>query len=371
MALVIEYFTPEHHGSWQDLRPDKSSPTICSPWLEALPLLLDRSRRTSRNAPLLSASLRTLGYSIVCKGYEDSTRSQWDICRAEYYAKAAQSLNRELTEGTGVCDESAAAIMCLIMAELLIPTSREGWIAHVRGIGRMMELCGPRSFTKPISQQLFMAFCPLIIVEACLSRQDTFLSSYEWQTIPFSLHEAPPFQMLLGHGSVLPSLLRKLQSLHLFSDEVKGSMAQNILTGLLTTLQELEAWEHSMQSAVQGPLFWPRAACPTQQTVNDSVQLSLWFSSLPVATSLSYLWAFRAVCYKQIAHLLSSDLAPPSCRDRALACLNLPGIKDCQKKSLAFHSMICQSIPYFMQYEMKFYGAASVTLPLMLTQMVL
>lgn len=177
--------------------------------------------------------------------------------------------------------------------------------------------------------------------------------------------------MLLGHGSVLPSLLRKLQSLHLFSDEVKGSMAQNILTGLLTTLQELEAWEHSMQSAVQGPLFWPRAACPTQQTVNDSVQLSLWFSSLPVATSLSYLWAFRAVCYKQIAHLLSSDLAPPSCRDRALACLNLPGIKDCQKKSLAFHSMICQSIPYFMQYEMKFYGAASVTLPLMLTQMVL
>ncbi|KAJ5596040.1 hypothetical protein N7450_002498 [Penicillium hetheringtonii] len=326
VALVIEYFTPEHHGSWQDLRPDKSSPTICSPWLEALPLLLDRSRRTSRNAPLLSASLRTLGYSIVCKGYEDSTRSQWDICRAEYYAKAAQSLNRELTEGTGVCDESAAAIMCLIMAE---------------------------------------------IVEACLSRQDTFLSSYEWQTIPFSLHEAPPFQMLLGHGSVLPSLLRKLQSLHLFSDEVKGSMAQNILTGLLTTLQELEAWEHSMQSAVQGPLFWPRAACPTQQTVNDSVQLSLWFSSLPVATSLSYLWAFRAVCYKQIAHLLSSDLAPPSCRDRALACLNLPGIKDCQKKSLAFHSMICQSIPYFMQYEMKFYGAASVTLPLMLTQMVL
>lgn len=177
--------------------------------------------------------------------------------------------------------------------------------------------------------------------------------------------------MLLGHGSVLPSILRKIQSLHLFSDEVKESLAQNILADLFITFQELDAWEHSMQSAVQGPLFWPRTACPAPQTVNDSLQMSLWFSSLPVATSLIYLWAFRAVCFRQIGQLLSSDLVPASCRDTALACLNLPAIEDCQKKTLAFHSMICQSIPFFMQDEMKFYGVASVTLPLMLTQTVL
>ncbi|KAI3011150.1 hypothetical protein CBS147346_1351 [Aspergillus niger] len=61
--------------------------------------------------------------------------------------------------------------MCLCLAEWLVPTSREGWIAHIRGIGRMMEMCGPESFARPVSHQLFIGFRPLVILEACISRQ--------------------------------------------------------------------------------------------------------------------------------------------------------------------------------------------------------
>lgn len=179
VALVIEYFIPEHYGFQQTPLPDETCSAICSPWLEVLPLLLDRSRST----PLLSVSLRTFGYSIICKGDQGPTRSRWDICRTQSYAKAVQYLKHRLAEADGVCDESAAAIMCLCIAEVgfslfvsnaqetsftendkwLIPTSREGWVAHIRGIGRMMELCRPESFTKPISQQLFVGFRPLIV----------------------------------------------------------------------------------------------------------------------------------------------------------------------------------------------------------------
>ncbi|BAE56810.1 unnamed protein product [Aspergillus oryzae RIB40] len=116
-ALVTEYFAPEPHGRWQDFRVDQSPSATASPWLEVLPLLLDRSRSTSRGASLLSASLKTLGYSIASKGGNGSTRSQWEISRAEYYSKAVHCLKHDLNEGTGVCDESAAAIMCLSMAE--------------------------------------------------------------------------------------------------------------------------------------------------------------------------------------------------------------------------------------------------------------
>lgn len=53
------------------------------------------------------------------------------------------------------------------------------------------------------------------------------------------------------------------------------------------------------------------------------------------------------------------------------ACLSVSGIEDCQKRVLDFYSMICQSMLYFKQDEMKFCGVASVTLPLRVTQTVL
>lgn len=91
-ALVTQYFIPEHYGPGQGVQ------SICGPWLEVLPLLLDRSRST----PLLSVSLRTLGYSIICKGNKVSTCCQWDLCRAESYSKAVHVLKHRLTEAEGV-----------------------------------------------------------------------------------------------------------------------------------------------------------------------------------------------------------------------------------------------------------------------------
>lgn len=90
-----------------------------------------------------------------------------------------------------------------------------------------------------------------------------------------------------------------------------------------------------------------------------------------MATALTYLWAFRAVCFSQVAQVLSFDQALASRTDWIWTCLDISGTQNCREKAHAFHTMICQSIPFFMQDKMKFYGAASVTLPLMVTQTVL
>ncbi|GFN17056.1 Zn(II)2Cys6 transcription factor domain-containing protein [Aspergillus tubingensis] len=235
-ALVTEYFTPYFNGQEQYGRPKKHFSTLCSPWLETVPLLLD----TSRSTTLLSVSLRTLGYSIIAKGNRDRRRSQWDLCRAESYTKAVHSLSNKIAEDDGGCNESAAAIMCLCLAEWLVPTSREGWIAHIRGIGRMMEMCGPESFTGPIAHQLFIGFRPLVILEACISRQDTFLSSVEWQTIPFAFHEPSPLQTLLSHGSILPSVLRRVQTTDSLPLNERGPLCEGVIAELINTLQELD-----------------------------------------------------------------------------------------------------------------------------------
>ncbi|RDH21190.1 hypothetical protein M747DRAFT_349721 [Aspergillus niger ATCC 13496] len=364
-GLVTEYFTPQYYSQEQYVRTDGHCSTLCSPWLETVPLLLD----TSKSTPLLSVSLRTLGYSIITKENRDRRSNQWDLCRAQSYTKAVRSLKNKITEDDGGCNESAAAIMCLCLAEWLVPTSREGWIAHIRGIGRMMEMCGPESFARPVSHQLFIGFRPLVILEACISRQDTFLSSHEWRTIPFALLEPSPLQTLLSHGSILPSILQRVQSIDSLPLKDRRSECQSILADLINTLQELDIWEQSLQAAINGPLCWPITTCSSPARANSAVEGSLWFYSLPIATSLTHLWAFRAVCFSQIAHLLSSD---PTLRTEAMrTCLNVSEMEDCRQQTFAFHRMVCQSMLYFKQSTLRFYGAAAVTLPLRVTQMAL
>ncbi|RAK90225.1 hypothetical protein BO79DRAFT_262873 [Aspergillus costaricaensis CBS 115574] len=362
-ALVTEYFTPDYNSQERYGRPKQHFSTLCSPWLETVPLLLD----TSRSTTLLSVSLRTLGYSIIAKGNRDRRRSQWDLYRAESYTKAVHALSNKIAEDDGGCNESAAAIMCLCLAEWLVPTSREGWIAHIRGIGRMMEMCGPESFTRPIAHQLFIGFRPLVILEACISRQDTFLSSVEWQTIPFAFHEPSPLQTLLSHGSILPSILRKVQTTDSLPLNERGPLCEGVLAELINTLQELDKWERSLQATINGPLCWPITSCPSLPRSSSAVAGSLWFYSLPVATAMTHLWAFRAVCFSQIAHLLASN--PALFTDAIRICLNVSGIEDCHQQTVAFHRMVCQSMLYFKQGTLRYYGAASVTLPLRVTQM--
>lgn len=128
-------------------------------------------------------------------------------------------------------------------------------------------------------------------------------------------------------------------------------------------------WEQSLQAAINGPLCWPITKCSSPARTNSAVEGSLWFYSLPIATSLTHLWAFRTVCFSQIAHLLSSD--PTLCTEAMRSCLNVSGIKACCQQTSAFHRMVCQSMLYFKQSTLRFYGAASVTLPLRVTQMAL
>lgn len=113
-GLVTEYFTPQYYSQEQYVRTDGHCSTLCSPWLETVPLLLD----TSKSTPLLSVSLRTLGYSIITKENRDRRSNQWDLCRAQSYTKAVRSLKNKITEDDGGCNESAAAIMCLCLAEV-------------------------------------------------------------------------------------------------------------------------------------------------------------------------------------------------------------------------------------------------------------
>lgn len=180
--------------------------------------------------------------------------------------------------------------------------------------------------------------------------------------------------MLLSHGSVLPSLSRKIRTLYSVPWEERVSAAQNILAALVNTVQGLDKWERSLQATTSGPLVWPtKAVRPTLRRTSNEVEMDssfLWFPSLPVATSLTHLWAFRAVCFSQLAQLLSLDLISSAELERIRTCLDVSGVEDCQEQTVVFHSMIYQSLQYFMQDEMRFYGTESVTLPLRVAQMV-
>lgn len=165
----------------------------------------------------------------------------------------------------------------------------------------------------------------------------------------------------------MPSILRRVQTTDSHPLNDRGHLYEGVLAELINTLRDLDKWEQSLQATINGPLSWPVKPFPSQPRSDGAVAGSLWFYSLPVATAMTHLWAFRAVCFSQIAHLLSSD--PALFTDAIRICLNVSGIEDCHQQTVSFHRMVCRSIPYFKQGTLRFYGAASVTLPLRVTEM--
>lgn len=62
------------------------------------------------------------------------------------------------------------AILIGVALQVMVPTSKEGWMAHVRGVGELMRLSGPKVFSSGVPYKLFVGFRPLLVSEALYIR---------------------------------------------------------------------------------------------------------------------------------------------------------------------------------------------------------
>lgn len=161
-------------------------------------------------------------------------------------------------------------------------------------------------------------------------------------------------QQLLSNASKIPSLLERF-------DVITGSGRQADLVVIETlwqdfrnTLESLQAWESAQYLQAPSPLFWTRL---TPKALAPSDAKDLWFLNLMVANSLTHCWAFKIII-KSHLDMLGRALAARNEED-SQRTLHLLFETNTEPSVAALAGMICDSITYLLQPEMKLYGPTS------------
>ncbi|KAK4197801.1 hypothetical protein QBC40DRAFT_180108 [Triangularia verruculosa] len=297
-------------------------------WAEVLPDLV----KTSDN-PALASAIKSFAFSILVG---EPQRRIPMAAALEAYSVALRSVNDALENPeTNSLLELMAAVMCLLFAELVLPSSLESWTAHLEGLGELMQTCEPRFYASGIAHRLFVGARPALIVLRIQSRKSSFLASEEWRKAPFSDIAPSPMQTLMSEATIIPGIIEAL------SQNLDRHAAVRVLAELEALLERLASWEKSFHRTTAAPLFW---------FDGDYV----WFDSLTTANGLTHCWAFKAICLTSIGKIAISF--PDMCPSAQLA--HLP------QEARRVSALICRSIKYLMQEKMKLFGPTSIVLPL-------
>ncbi|KAJ5929978.1 hypothetical protein N7466_005471 [Penicillium verhagenii] len=267
------------------------------------------------------------------------------------YHEAIHTLRKSLdVNGGGVRFDMIPTVMCLTLAELMIPDSTTAMAEHIKAVGLLFQVYGPGACQDGFLHKLFVGFRPLLTFQAILHRRPIFLSSPAWIETPFSTFDPSVMQQLLNEAVVLPSLLHQADSLHQNPDlKIEFSCIDKTLQSFLELTSRLENWEIMLY--VDGsPPYWP------YRSAKDTViPLPLWYPNITMANVFTNLWALQIVCMTEIKRF-ETRISQNSKSDQ--------GLGEIDTLILALARQIYSSMDYLLQDEMELFGPASAFFPL-------
>ncbi|KAL7795951.1 N-terminal fungal transcription regulatory domain-containing protein [Trichoderma ceciliae] len=336
ISLVVQNFSPTMLSStsafmnWDvDIYP-----RVCGAWIELLPVL----SMTRRYEMALSSSVKALGVSILARG-RNGIAPISDALAA--HCSALHSLHDSLhhIEHTSDSDVLAVAIMCLLISELILPTSVSSGAAHASGLSDLIQLHNPEAYSFGPSHRIFIGLRPAMIIHSIRNKQPTFLAS------PNSFHA------LMTEATVIPSILVDIDGLKYGPTSSNSPVA--VFGALKDLLEALVNWNVSFQSLTNRPSFRILGKGPEKAHV--------WFPDITAANSMTHYWTFWIMCIVYIRKLREDH---PELRDEALLINGeSPESPIITEVAIQMSTWIFQSIEYLVQDEMRLFGAISATLP--------
>jgi len=161
------------------------------------------------------------------------------------YSKALMSLQRALSEeGERISAESMAAATLLQMHEHSMAPSCRGWIAHARGVIRMLELRGPSQIDSDLDAAILHAQSGNIFIDAIQNRTVCFLTNPRWRAL---LRGGSPFddaKQDAAHNSMMAVGFSLPGIISLFEDFNSGIRdAKQLVVELNRVCEPLMEWE--------------------------------------------------------------------------------------------------------------------------------
>ncbi len=155
MTTIIDNYVPEGEASVPG-NTVEPSPRICGSWVEVLPELVGNDTDTA-----LASAVRAFAVSILSRGPQRSFPISDGL---EAYNQALISVNKALRSPYSDFPVTiAAAVMCLLLAELYHVTSLSSWTAHLQGLAELMQLSRPEVYASGIPHRLFVGARPALV----------------------------------------------------------------------------------------------------------------------------------------------------------------------------------------------------------------
>ncbi|KAK3694117.1 hypothetical protein B0T22DRAFT_373526 [Podospora appendiculata] len=355
VTLIVRSYAP---GPGTLGRINTYQPRVCGAWVEVLPDLIGNGTDKT-----LCSAVRAFALSILSGGPESKAPVSTGL---KAYSLALCSLSNCLSSvrDLSLSNQVAAAVMCVLLAELFLPTTMGSWNAHLQGFGRIMELSRPETYTSGVTHRFFVGARPALIVLAVLSRKASFLATRKWRDIPFSKIAPSALQSVMSEGALIPGILERLDSTARLSRGSVLRIAEEVLRAFSDVVDRLDRWERAFQSSTLYPSFWPMPASHRDSNGRPCI----WFPDVTAANALTHFWAFRVICLSGISKVTASY------PELEFKCQPLNSLRDSEStetsqntrflETVRLSIRICQSIDYLLQDEMKLFGPTSVILPL-------
>ncbi|KAL7953035.1 hypothetical protein V8C34DRAFT_297959 [Trichoderma compactum] len=349
ISVIIENFTPAQERSLVRTVDGTAAcldSRVCGSWVTLLPEIAARS---SVHPNVLQFAIKSLGYSILRKTPQ----------ALEAYGETLSLLKSSLAMAAEVSfEEILAIILCLTLAEVLLGTEHNGWLAHTRGVCKLVQEKGPEAFKTGVLHQLFTSFRIFMLLGAIQQRNESFLDEPAWKIEPFSSKPKTLMQSLLDQISGLPSLLQRLDAISGSGQEHQKEDIAALYKDFDIQMHHLKDWEANIKISTNSRiLWWPVASSPDHET---PFPISYEFANILVANTMSHYWSFLLVLQISISTLLT--ISEEKGVDVAYLLKRRATISPENRVALARD--ICQSMQYHLQPEMGLYGPAATLYPI-------
>ncbi|KAH7118020.1 hypothetical protein B0J11DRAFT_537302 [Dendryphion nanum] len=349
-AVILNSFVPGDQLNQSSF--DSTTSQVCGAWVEILPSLVAQAQPGG----LISLATRAFGTAILDRSHEGKSKG---FRSSEAYIATLHELKKALlTWKSSLSIETAAAIVCLAMAELLLPTSNEAMYAHCRGLSALLGSYMPELFSSDSFHSIFVGCRPVLLFQACDTRKSTFLAQEKWLTIPFRHHPPSDMQKLIGEAAIIPSIMEEIDLLPSLPHAMAISRAFKAQDTVSGVLKRLDDWKGRFGRLTIGPpTGYLQILDPDRAHITAS---NIWFPNLLAANVHIHLWAFQIICIAQLETLSLYTFG----REGEHETGNPRSYDRNNFRQLSLAAKIRQSVEYLLQDAMKLHGPAAALFPL-------
>ena len=229
-------------------------------------LWISHSLADPKSYPTACLAIRTLATAYYGKRY----RQPDIVLDANHsYGRALITLQSALLKQDKSCIfDILAASTALQRYEVIVYTTRTGWILHAGGIARAIELSGPKCFERNPNKAILDANAYHIIQEAYHRRRRTFLALQEWRNLrTISGDQDIHFDRLQDFYARLAGLTERVTC---FVADQDSWQHREILDEANLLLEDLDMWVNHWTAAFRFRLVERRNTSSTQSIYNDA-----------------------------------------------------------------------------------------------------